>query len=86
MKKSLPFISILTIDKAQGIDSDVVIISCCKQTNQKGILLKDLKRLNVSITRAKKKLIIIGTLQYLKEIKPWDKLIEMTMKYHIKLS
>lgn len=40
------------------------------------MLLKDLKRLNVAITRAKKKLILIGTEKYLKEIKPLDKIIE----------
>jgi superfamily I DNA and/or RNA helicase len=39
-------------------------------------LLRDLKRLNVAITRAKKKLILIGTEKYLKEIKPLDKIIE----------
>ncbi len=39
-------------------------------------MLRDLKRLNVAITRAKKKLILIGTEKYLKEIKPLDKIIE----------
>ena len=38
--------------------------------------MKDLKRLNVAITRAKKKLILIGTEKYLKEIKPLDNIIE----------
>ena len=38
--------------------------------------MKDLKRLNVAITRAKKKLVLIGTEKYLKEIKPLDKIIE----------
>ncbi len=40
------------------------------------MLLKDLKRLNVALTRAKKKLIIIGTEKYLKEIVPFDRIIE----------
>jgi DNA replication ATP-dependent helicase Dna2 len=40
------------------------------------VLLKDLKRLNVAITRAKKKLILIGAEKYLREIKPLDKIIE----------
>ena len=70
----------LTIDKAQGIDCDIVIISCTKQTPDKGVLLKDLKRLNVALTRAKKKLILIGTEKYLKEIKPMDKVLE---KMHV---
>lgn len=65
----------LTIDKAQGIDSEIIIISCAKQTSERGILLKDLKRLNVAITRAKKKLIVIGSEKYLKDIKPLDKII-----------
>jgi len=66
---------VLTIDKAQGIDCEVVIISCTKQTGDKGVLLKDLKRLNVAITRAKKMLILIGTEKYLNEIKPLDQII-----------
>lgn len=66
---------VLTIDKAQGIDCEVVIISCTKQTGDKGVLLKDLKRLNVAITRAKKKLVVVGNEKYLKDIKPWDKII-----------
>ena len=41
--------------------------------------MKDLKRLNVAITRAKKKLILIGTEKYLKEIKPLDRIIEKLM-------
>ena len=36
---------VLTIDKSQGIDCDIVIISYTKQTADKGVLLKDLKRL-----------------------------------------
>ena len=43
------------------------------------MLLKDLKRLNVAITRAKKKLVLIGTEKYLKEIKPLDRIIEKLM-------
>lgn len=66
----------MTIDKAQGIDCDIVIISCTKQTNEKGMLLRDLKRLNVALTRAKKKLIMIGTHEYLKQITPFDKILE----------
>lgn len=71
---------VLKIDKSQGIDCDIVIISCTKQTPDRGVLLKDLKRLNVAITRAKKKLIIIGTERYLKDIKPLDKIIEKLQK------
>jgi len=68
---------VMTIDKAQGADCDIVIISCTKWTGEKGVLLTDLKRLNVAITRAKKKLIIVGTEKYLREIDPWDKIISI---------
>lgn len=66
----------MTIDKCQGTDCDIVILSCTKQTADKGVLLKDLKRLNVSLTRAKKMLIIIGTEKYLRDIHPFDKIID----------
>ncbi len=74
IKKHVPTIKSLTIDKAQGIDCDVIIISCTKQTGELGVLLKDLKRLNVAITRAKKLLVIVGSEQYLEQIKPWDQI------------
>lgn len=66
----------MTIDKAQGQDCDIVVISCVKHTADKGVLLKDVKRLNVAITRARKKLIVVGTDKYLKEIKPWDEIVQ----------
>jgi superfamily I DNA and/or RNA helicase len=31
--------------------------------------------MNVAITRAKKKLVIIGTVKYLQEVKPWDRIV-----------
>ena len=58
-----------------------MIISCTKQTSEKGLLLRDLKRLNVALTRSKKKLILIGAEVFLKDIKPMDKVIELMHKY-----
>ena len=51
-----------TIDKSQGQDFDCVILSMVR-SNPDGVvgqLLADWRRLNVSITRARKKLIIVG--------------------------
>ena len=66
----------LTIDKLQGIDCNIVILSCTKQTQYQLILLKDLKWLNVVLTRAKKMfIIIIGTEEFLKEISPFERIL-----------
>ena len=53
----------LTTDQFQGKDKDCVIISLVRSNsqNQIGDLLQDWRRLNVAFTRAKSKLIIIGS-------------------------
>ena len=38
-------------------------------------MLSDIKRLNVAITRAKKKLVIVGTRKYLEEVHPLSDII-----------
>lgn len=52
-----------TADKFQGRDKEVVIVSCVR-SNENGIvgdLLKDRRRINVALTRARSKLIILGS-------------------------
>jgi len=58
---------ISTIDKYQGSDRDVIIVSLCKNKLPLGDLLADPRRVNVALTRAKKKLILIGTAAFLGE-------------------
>ncbi|MGM0405972.1 MAG: IGHMBP2 family helicase [Thermoplasmatota archaeon] len=54
-------IEIDTVDGFQGREKEVIILSMTRSNNSGDIgFLKDLRRLNVSITRAKRKLIIIG--------------------------
>lgn len=62
-------IEIFTADRSQGRDKSVILISLVRSNkNQKvGELLKDWRRINVAFTRAKKKLIVIGDKQTLKE-------------------
>ena len=64
-----------TVDGYQGQEEDVVIFSCVR-TNRLGFL-KDERRLNVAITRAKKSLLIVGSAELLrKENNAWSALLE----------
>ncbi|MFX1504976.1 MAG: AAA domain-containing protein [Promethearchaeota archaeon] len=51
-------ITVDTIDRFQGSDKEMIILSLC--TLSRPHILEDERRLNVALTRAKKKLIIIG--------------------------
>jgi len=54
-------ISINTIDSFQGQERDVVYISLTRSNNESNIgFLQDIRRMNVAMTRAKKKLVVIG--------------------------
>ncbi|TYB31007.1 MAG: IGHMBP2 family helicase [Candidatus Mcinerneyibacterium aminivorans] len=54
-------IEIDTVDGFQGREKEVIILTLVRSNNNNNIgFLKDLRRLNVSITRAKKKCIVIG--------------------------
>lgn len=61
--KFLDEVTVSTIDKYQGKDSDFVIISLVRSnsTGYIGELLTDWQRLNVAFTRAKCKLLLIGS-------------------------
>lgn len=52
-----------TADKYQGRDKEVVVLSCVRSNddNHVGDLLKDWRRVNVAVTRARSKLLILGS-------------------------
>ncbi|KEI42381.1 uncharacterized protein L969DRAFT_42474, partial [Mixia osmundae IAM 14324] len=77
MLDSLRGIEVLTADKSQGRDKDCVIISLVRSNEEgsTGELLKDWRRLNVSITRARRKMILIGSRSTVSRIPFIDKLI-----------
>jgi hypothetical protein len=68
-------VAVTTIDKFQGIDKDVIVLSLVQSTGAQGSpgpeaiaggILKDMRRVNVALTRAKKKLILVGCFDTLK--------------------
>jgi DNA replication ATP-dependent helicase Dna2 len=56
-------VEVLTIDKSQGRDTRCVIVSLvrCNDTGEIANLLEDTRRVNVAITRAKHKLLLLGS-------------------------
>ncbi len=60
-KSKLHSLSIKTIDGFQGEEKDVIYITLVRSNERQEIgFLNDLRRMNVAITRAKKKLVVIG--------------------------
>ena len=72
-------LEVKTVDGFQGREKDIIILSFVR-SNRKNIIgfLEDLRRLNVSITRAKKKLIMVGDSDTLKSNDTYKELIEYT--------
>ncbi|XP_047538035.1 DNA replication ATP-dependent helicase/nuclease DNA2 [Vanessa atalanta] len=75
-------VEVSTVDQFQGKDKDVIIYSCTKRNIQdgkavkEGEVLNDQRRLAVSVTRAKHKLIVIGDLRALRRYPTVLRLIE----------
>ena len=78
-QKSWSELEVLTIDKCQGRDKDVVLLSLVRNNAElnAGNLLRDWRRLNVAITRAKKKLILIGSRKTLRTIPQFAELLQL---------
>lgn len=76
-KERINHIDINTIDSFQGQERDIIYISLV-QSNAKGNIgfLSDIRRINVAITRARKKLVIIGDTATIGQHPFYSKLID----------
>uniref|UniRef100_A0A672Y999 DNA replication ATP-dependent helicase/nuclease n=1 Tax=Sphaeramia orbicularis TaxID=375764 RepID=A0A672Y999_9TELE len=66
-------VEVNTVDRYQGRDKSAIVLSFVKSTL--GELLKDWRRLNVAITRAKHKLLMVGSTSTLRRYAPVEKLL-----------
>ncbi|ELK09591.1 DNA2-like helicase [Pteropus alecto] len=77
---SVGMVEVNTVDKYQGRDKSIILVSFVRSNKDGtlGELLKDWRRLNVAITRAKHKLILLGCVPSLYCYPPLGKLL-----YHL---
>ncbi|XP_037589136.1 DNA replication ATP-dependent helicase/nuclease DNA2 isoform X2 [Cebus imitator] len=75
---SVGMVEVNTVDKYQGRDKSIVLVSFVRSNKDGtvGELLKDWRRLNVAITRAKHKLILLGCVPSLNCYPPLEKLLD----------
>jgi len=70
-------ILINTVDGFQGQEREVIIFNCVRSNNYKIIgFLKDLRRLNVAITRPKHFLFVVGNSTTLAGDRLWDSMVK----------
>ena len=81
-KTKLESLSVKTIDGFQGEERDVIYISLVRSNEKQEIgFLNDLRRMNVAITRAKKKLVVIGDSSTIGASKFYNSFLEYCEKH-----
>uniref|UniRef100_A0A3Q1FPZ8 DNA replication ATP-dependent helicase/nuclease n=1 Tax=Acanthochromis polyacanthus TaxID=80966 RepID=A0A3Q1FPZ8_9TELE len=73
-------VEVNTVDRYQGRDKSLIVLSFVRSTL--GELLKDWRRLNVAITRAKHKLLMVGSATTLRRYTPVEKLLNHLHQIH----
>uniref|UniRef100_A0A8C9K3A8 DNA replication ATP-dependent helicase/nuclease DNA2 n=1 Tax=Panthera tigris altaica TaxID=74533 RepID=A0A8C9K3A8_PANTA len=74
---SIGMVEVNTVDKYQGRDKSIILVTFVRSNKDGplGELLRDWRRLNVAITRAKHKLILLGCVPSLNRYPPLGKLL-----------
>ena len=69
LRRYSPDLEMHTADKFQGRDKEIVILSCVRNNseNHVGDLLRDWRRVNVAFTRARTKLLVVGSRSTLRD-------------------
>ena len=75
-------LEIKSVDGFQGREKEAVIISLTRSNSQNAIgFLKDIRRLNVSLTRAKRKLIVVGDRSTITSHKTYQHFVDYVEEY-----
>jgi DNA replication ATP-dependent helicase Dna2 len=75
-------VDVNTIDRCQGRDWEVIVLSLVRSNDAKltGEILTDWRRLNVAVSRAKKKLVVIGDIMTLSGVPILYEMIKLMKK------
>ncbi|MBN3299824.1 SETX helicase, partial [Amia calva] len=81
-KEHIQCVEVDTVDGFQGQEKDCIIVSCVRASSVQGSIgfLGSRQRLNVTLTRAKFSLFILGHLKTLRDQKDWGALIQDACK------
>lgn len=77
-------LEVLTVDKCQGRDKDVILLSLVRSNSEAvaGTLLHDWRRINVAITRAKRKLVLVGSQKTLRSVPQFAQLLDLLQQHN----